>query len=49
MLGVHTKAQQAKNANAGDSSEKFYEDMMKVSQGKGDKALPATWPSMPTT
>ncbi len=36
MLGVHTKAQQAKNANA---SEKFYEDMMKVSQGKGDKAL----------
>ena len=39
MLGVHTKAQQAKNANAGDSSEKFYEDMMKVSQGKGDKAL----------
>ena len=39
MLGVHTKAQQAKNANASDSSEKFYEDMMKVSQGKGDKAL----------
>ena len=28
MLGVHTKAQQAKNANASDSSEKFYEDMM---------------------
>lgn len=39
MLGVHTKAQQAKNANAADTSEKFYEDMMTVSQGKGDKAL----------
>ncbi len=39
MLGVHTKAQQAKNANASDTTEKFYEDMMKVSQGKGDKAL----------
>ncbi len=39
MLGVHTKAQQAKNANAADTTEKFYEDMMKVSQGKGDKAL----------
>ena len=39
MLGVHTKAQKAKNANAADTTEKFYEDMMKVSQGKGDKAL----------
>lgn len=39
MLGVHTKAQQAKNANASDTTEKFYEDMMKVSKGKGDKAL----------
>lgn len=39
MLGVHTKAQKAKNANAADTIEKFYEDMMKVSQGKGDKAL----------
>ena len=39
MLGVNTKDQKAKKANESDSSEKFYEDMMKVSQGKGDKAL----------
>lgn len=31
MLGVHTKAQQAKGANASDSVDKFYEDMMTVS------------------
>ena len=39
MLGVHTKAQKAKNANADDTTEKFYEDMMTVSKGHGDKAL----------
>ena len=39
MLGVHTKAQQAKNVNADDSVDKFYEDMMKVNKGKGDKVL----------
>ena len=39
MLGVHTKAQKAKNANANDTTEKFYEDMMTVSKQHGDKAL----------
>ena len=39
MLGVHTKAQQAKGANASDSVDKFYEDMMTVSKQHGDKQL----------
>lgn len=39
MLGIHTKLQQAKNVNASDSVDKFYQDMMTVSKGKGDKAL----------
>ena len=39
MLGVHTKAQQAKNVNADDTVDKFYEDMMKVNKGMGDKVL----------
>lgn len=39
MLGVHSKPQQAKNVNTADSVEKFYQDMMNVSQGKGDKEL----------
>ncbi len=38
MLGVNTKMQQGKKLPE-DSVEKFYEDMMTVSQGKGDKAL----------
>lgn len=38
MLGVNTKMQQAKGLK-GDSVEAFYEDMMKVSQGKGNPAL----------
>lgn len=38
MLGVNTKMQQAKGIS-GDTVESFYEDMMAVSQGKGDKAL----------
>ena len=37
MLGVHTAQQ--KGVNDADSVDAFYEDMMKVSQGKGDKAL----------
>lgn len=37
MLGVHTSFQQGKND--ADSVDAFYEDMMKVSQGKGDKKL----------
>lgn len=39
MLGVNTKMQQEKNLQTGDTVEKFYEDMMKVSQGRGDPAL----------
>ncbi|MVX56895.1 FAD-dependent oxidoreductase [Parasutterella muris] len=39
MLGVNTKMQQAKGLQTGDTVEKFYEDMMKVSQGRGDPAL----------
>ena len=39
MLGVHTKAQRAKGANASDSVDKFYEDMMTVSKQHGDKQL----------
>ncbi len=38
MLGVNTKMQQAKGISSG-TVDAFYEDMMKVSQGKGDKAL----------
>lgn len=39
MLGVNTKMQQAKNLQTGDTVDKFYEDMMKVSQGRGDPVL----------
>ncbi len=39
MLGVNTKMQQEKGVKSGDTVEKFYEDMMKVSQGRGDPAL----------
>ncbi|MCD8339531.1 MAG: FAD-binding protein [Burkholderiales bacterium] len=39
MLGVHSKLQQEKGVNKDDTPEKFYEDMMTVSQGRGDKAL----------
>ncbi len=39
MLGVNTKMQQEKGLKTGDTTEKFYEDMMKVSQGRGDPAL----------
>ncbi len=39
MLGVNTKMQQEKGLKTGDSVDQFYEDMMKVSQGRGDKAL----------
>jgi flavocytochrome c len=39
MLGVNTKMQQAKGLKTDDSVEKFYEDMMKVSAGRGDPAL----------
>lgn len=39
MLGVNTKMQQEKGLKTGDTVDKFYEDMMKVSQGRGDPAL----------
>lgn len=39
MLGVNSKAQQAKGLQTGDTVEKFYEDMMKVSHGRADPAL----------
>lgn len=39
MLGVNTKMQQEKGVKNDDTVDKFYEDMMKVSQGKGDPAL----------
>lgn len=39
LLGVHTKAQKAKNFNTEDTTEKFYQDMLTVSKGHGDKAL----------
>lgn len=39
LLGVHTKAQQAVNSNTSDTVDKFYEDMLKVSKGHGDKQL----------
>ena len=38
MLGVNTPMQKAKGIT-GDTVDAFYEDMMAVSQGKGDKAL----------
>ncbi len=39
MLGVHSKLQQEKGVNKDDTPEKFYQDMMTVSQGKGNEAL----------
>ncbi len=39
MLGVNTKMQQEKKLETGDTVDKFYEDMMKVSQGRGDPKL----------
>jgi len=39
VLGVHSRPQEAAGANKDDSVEKFYEDMLKVSKGRGDKAL----------
>ncbi len=39
VLGVHSRPQEAANCNKDDSVEKFYEDMLKVSKGRGDKAL----------
>ncbi len=39
MLGVHTKAQKEAGVGTDDSVDKFYDDMIKVSKGKGDPAL----------
>ena len=39
VLGVHSRPQEAVGANKDDSVDKFYEDMIKVSKGRGDKAL----------
>ncbi|MCF0252983.1 MAG: FAD-binding protein [Duodenibacillus sp.] len=39
MLAVQSKPQIEKGSNKDDSVEKFYQDMLAVSKGRGDKAL----------
>ncbi|MDR2400388.1 MAG: FAD-dependent oxidoreductase [Deferribacteraceae bacterium] len=39
LLGVNTKAQTEQNKNTSDTVDKFYEDLMIVSQQRGDKVM----------
>ncbi|MCG8710489.1 FAD-dependent oxidoreductase [Brenneria sp. 4F2] len=39
FLGLKTRFQQAQGVNAEDSEQLFYDDMIKMSQGKGDPVL----------
>lgn len=39
LLGLHTRFQKEQNINMDDTEEKYYEDMMKMSQGKGDPTM----------